>query len=216
MAIEQRSQGPRRAARLLRTALGVVVCSLAVMWAVEIVDSLLLDDRLQGNGIHPRDIGQLDGILWAPVLHSTAGHLASNSVPFVILGWLVAVRGLRYWLAVTALAVIAGGGLTWLLAGDGNHVGASGVVFGYLGALLGAALYERRPATLAPALVALLLYSGLLVGVVPQDRISWEGHLFGLIAGFTAGKMLASPRPARDLDDDEIKYPWEADEPWRE
>jgi membrane associated rhomboid family serine protease len=216
MATEQRNKPARLASRLLTTGLGVIACALAVMWVVEIVDSVLLSDRLQGNGIQPRQLDQLDGILWAPVLHSTFGHLASNSVPFVILGWLVAVRGLRHWVAVTAIAVIVGGGLTWLLAGSGNHLGASGVVFGYFGALIGAAFYERRPATLAPALVSVLLYSGMLVGVVPQDRISWEGHLFGLLAGLAAGRLLARPRPAPEPDDDGIKYPWEQGQPWLE
>jgi membrane associated rhomboid family serine protease len=216
MVTEQGSQPARLVARLLTTGIGVVFCGVLVMWVVEITDSLLLGDRLQGNGIHPRTVGGLDGILWAPVLHSTFGHLASNSIPFAVLGWLVAVRGLRYWVAVTAIAVFVGGGLTWLLAGAGNHLGASGVVFGYFGALMGAAFYERRAATLAPALVAILLYGSILVGVVPQDRVSWEGHLFGLVAGISAGKMLARPRRQDGPDGDEIKYPWEHDEPWLE
>ena len=174
---------------------------LSAMWAIEIVDTVALDDWLQGGGIHPRQSDGVDGILWAPLLHGGFSHLISNSVPFAALGGLVAIRGARRLATVTAAAVAVGGGLTWLLGGGGNHIGASGVVFGYLGALLGAAAFERRPAAVAPALVALLLYGTMLVGFVPQPGISWEGHLFGFVAGLLASKSLAEPRtPTPDYD----------------
>ncbi|MEM8922145.1 MAG: rhomboid family intramembrane serine protease [Actinomycetota bacterium] len=201
--------------RIASTGFGMLLLWLASMWAVEITDTFVLGDDLQRNGIHPRRIDGLDGILWAPFLHSTFGHLVSNSVPLLALGFLVAIRGLRHWLTATVMILVIGGGLTWLLAGGGNHIGASGIVFGYFGALMGAAFYERRPRVLAPALVALLLYSGIIVGLVPQDGISWEGHLFGLIGGVLAARTLAKGRraPKRELNDGP-EYPWELDEPW--
>ena len=194
----------------LPLAVTVIVGLLAAMWLVEIVDTVALGGELQRQGIQPRRIGGLDGILWAPILHSTFGHLVSNTVPFAVLGGLVAVRGFGRWVLVTAVAVVVGGGLTWLLAGSGNHIGASGVVFAYFGALMGAAFYERRPVAIAPALVALILYSSIIVGLVPQDRVSWEGHLFGLIAGVLSARALAlEPEPR--IDEPE---PWEIDQPW--
>lgn len=210
----RRSGGPL--GWILSSTIGLLVACVAVMWAIEAIDSILLDDRLQRNGIHPRRIDGLDGILWTPFLHSTFGHVASNSVPFIALGWLVALRGIRHWLTVTALSAGLGGGLVWLLAGGSNHIGASGIVFGYLGALLAAAWLDRRPAVLAPALVALFLYGSLLAGLVPQDDISWEGHLFGLLAGIVAARLSIGPRrgPIRSGGDDTVAYPWEIDEPW--
>lgn len=201
-------------ARLLSTGIGALLAALAVMWGIEIVDTAVLGDDLQRNGIHPRRLDGLDGILWAPFLHSTFGHLISNSIPFLGLGFLVSLRGLRYLLLTTLTVLVAGGALTWLLAGGGNHIGASGVVFGFFGALMGAAFYDRRPRVIAPALVALLLYSGMIVGVVPQDGISWEGHLFGLVAGVLAAKSFAKPRALPRRSTDAPVYPWEADEPW--
>jgi membrane associated rhomboid family serine protease len=199
--------------RLLWTPVGILFIALAAMWVIEVVDTTVLDEELQRNGILPRTRVGIDGILWAPFLHSDYGHVASNSVPLLALGGLVAVRGMRYWAWVTFAAVAVGGGLTWLLAGDGNHIGASGLVFAYFGAILGAAVFERRVRALGAALIALGFYSSLIAGLVPQDFVSWEGHLFGLAAGVIASKALAEPRlPPEERPDD--PEPWELDEPW--
>ncbi len=204
---------PGRLSRFMFQSFGLIIACLALMWTIEIVDSVVLGDRLQRNGVGPRRIGGLDGVLWHPWLHSTFGHVFSNTVPFAAMGYLVSLRGRRYWIAVTVGSWLIGGALTWLFAGGLNHIGASGVVFGYFGALLGGAVFDRRPAVLAPALITLLLYSSLLAGIVPQDDISWEGHLFGLIAGLVMARALAEPPPPRPTDDGAI-YPWEIDEPW--
>ena len=193
--------------------MGLLIVSLVAMWAIEIIDTVALDDELQSNGLRPRRRDGLDGILWAPFLHADFGHIASNSVPLLALGGLVAVRGMRYWGWVTATTIVVGGALTWLLGGSGIHIGASGVVFGYFGAILGAAVFERRVRALAAALLALGFYSSLIAGIVPQDAISWEGHLFGLLAGVLAAKVLAEPRVAPEERPDNPE-PWEIDEPW--
>jgi membrane associated rhomboid family serine protease len=209
-------QRPSRLGRFLRSAFGVLLGALMLMWLIEIVDTVVLSDRLQRNGIHPRNTDGLDGILWAPFLHSDFGHLISNTVPLLVMGWLTAIRGLRYWLAITVSSIVIGGGLVWLFAGGSNHIGASGLVFGYFGALMGAALRSRTPAMLAPALVALFLYGTILVGIVPQDDISWEGHLAGLVVGMAVSYRLVPKGPRRKSDDeDDVLYPWELDEPWR-
>ncbi|MEM9564329.1 MAG: rhomboid family intramembrane serine protease [Actinomycetota bacterium] len=191
----------------------VIALVLAIV-AVETVDSVLLDDRLQGNGIGPRRIEALDGVLWHPFLHSGFRHLSSNAIPLLVMGWLVALRGRTFWWAVTAGSVLIGGFLVWLFAGGFNHIGASGIVFGYFGALMGAAWKSRRPAALAPALVAIFLYGTILAGLLPLEGISWEGHLAGLIVGTAISMRLTAPPPPPPPDD-EILYPWELDEPWR-
>lgn len=213
--MEPAAASPSWARRALRNGFALLLIALGAMWSIEALDTFVLDDRLQGNGIVPREREGVDGILWAPFLHSNFGHLSSNSVPLVVLGGLVAARGLRYWTVVTLVAIVLGGGLTWLLAGSGNHIGASGVVFAYFGAVLSAAWFERRPRALAAALLAIFLYSSFIAGLVPQERISWEGHLFGMIAGAVAAKVMAEPRRPRYVDDPAKVQPWEADEPWR-
>lgn len=186
--------------RFSRVAI-VMVGALGLMWIIEALDTFVLSDRLQRNGIGPRRTDGIDGILWAPFLHSTWSHVVSNTIPFAVLGGLVAVRGFSRWVAVTISALLIGGGLTWLLGGSGNHIGASGIVFGYFGALIGAAIFERRAASIAPALVAIMLYGGIIVGLAPQEGVSWEGHLFGALGGLLASKALAEPRqPTPEFD----------------
>lgn len=199
----------RAAAAALRSAYGWIALYVAAIWLIEIVDTVALGSRLERDGIHPREVSGLPGILWAPFLHAGWGHVLSNTVPLAVLGGLVALRGRARWVAVTAITILLGGFLTWLLGGSGNHIGASGVVFGYFGALVGAALFERRPVAIAPALVALMLYYGLIVGLIPQAGISWEGHLFGLASGLASARILVDPgrrRPRRRAphDDDDV------------
>jgi membrane associated rhomboid family serine protease len=183
----------------VKPAVAAIGLLVAAWWAVELADFYVLDNTLQTHGIRPRELGGLDGIIWAPFLHSDFGHLISNTFPFIVLSALVLIRGFRYWLVLTSLGWIVGGLLTWSLASGGNHIGASGVVFTYFGALLAGALFERRAAAMAPALVTLLLYTTMLVGLVPQERISWEGHLAGfavgvLVAGISVMRSGSTPR----------------------
>ena len=166
------------------------------MWATEMADAIVFDGSLDGNGIFPRRISGIDGILWAPVLHGGFRHLLANSFPFLVLGALVMTEGLRRWGAVTAIVVVGGGGLTWLLARSRIHIGASGVIFGYLGYLLASAYFTRSVRAIAVALVVGVVYGGgLIVGLLPRPGISWEGHLFGVLAGVGAAFLLRREPP---------------------
>ncbi|MGI9606641.1 MAG: rhomboid family intramembrane serine protease [Acidimicrobiales bacterium] len=191
--------------RWLRGGFGIVVVALGIMWFVEILDTVALDDRLEGNGIQPRDIDGLDGIAWAPFLHGSFAHLISNTIPFVLLSGLALARGFRRYLAASLIIIGFGGALVWLLAigSNENHVGASGWVFGLFGFVIGSALLERRPLTIIAALVAVVLYGGtILFGFLPRPGLSWEGHLFGLFAGLLAARLLV--RSNRRTDDPEL------------
>ncbi|MFW2383819.1 MAG: rhomboid family intramembrane serine protease [Acidimicrobiales bacterium] len=198
------------------TAAGTLLTIVALWWTIEIADTYLLGDALQRNGIVPRQTGGFDGILWSPFLHSDFGHLMSNTFPFLILSGLVMLRGFRRWVTITLIGMFLGGFLTWLIGGTGNHIGASGIIYAYFGALFGAAFFERRPAALAPALVALVMYTTtVVVGLVPQDSVSWEGHLSGFIAGIVAARLLAEPRPSRPDPDADVDLIFGGEEPWK-
>ena len=178
----------------LRT-LGALV---AIMWAVEIVNAL--DSyRLDNDGIVPRSVAHLDGIVFAPFLHASFGHLLSNTVPFVILGFAIALAGARRLLLVSLIVALVSGAGTWLTAPGGSvTVGASGVVFGYATYLISRGLFNRKIAELGLGLVVLVLFGGaLLYDLIPHTGISWEAHLFGGIGGVLAAAGLARERPGK-------------------
>jgi membrane associated rhomboid family serine protease len=172
------------------------VCVLAA-WLVELVDRVAYSGSLERFGIHPRDLAGLWGILGAPLLHVGWVHLAANTGPFVVLGWLVMLRRISDFVIVTALAILVGGLGVWVFgAANSVHVGASGLIFGYLGYLLARGWFERSVWAVLLGLVALVLYGGVLWGVLPgQPGISWEGHLFGFVGGVAAARLLVSTSP---------------------
>ncbi len=177
-------------------AVQVMLAVAAALIALELVDAFLLGDRLERHhGLIPRELSGLDGIASAPLLHDDLTHVAANLLPLVVLGGLVLLRGIDRFLQVTAIVVVAGGLATWLVARSGNHVGASGLVFGYLGYLLAAAFFERSLRSILVAVLVGLVYGGLLWGILPTNPgVSFEGHLFGLLAGIAAARLTAPRR----------------------
>ena len=167
---------------------------LGLMWAIELVD-LLPILRLDSHGIHPRELTGLPGIILAPLLHAGFDHLIVNSLPFVILGGLVLFGGVRTFWKVTIFVTLLGGLGVWLLAGaHTNHIGASGLIFGYLGFILARGLFERSLAWALVSVAILIVYGGLLFGVLPLNAgVSWQGHLFGFLAGVMAARLMFSP-----------------------
>ncbi|MBB5233695.1 rhomboid family intramembrane serine protease [Deinococcus budaensis] len=172
---------------------------LGGVWAQELVDQFAFGGALDQYGIVPRDPGRLENVLTAPFLHGGFGHLLANSAPLAVLAWMSAVRGAGRFLVTTALIVLVGGGLVWLLGRGGSlHLGASLLVFGYLAYLIGVGWWERTPGAILAAALALFLYGGALWGLLPtQPGISWEAHLFGFLAGLLAAALGHRRRPAR-------------------
>lgn len=165
---------------------------LVSLWSLEIVDEVVLRGNLDRHGIVPRSLDGLDGILWAPLLHGNFAHLLANSVPLLILGWLILARGGKDFAGVTAIAWLLGGLGTWMFGHSGVHIGASGVVFGYLGYLMALGYYERKFTTVLLSLGVGYFFGSCLFGILPgQHGISWEGHLFGLLGGILAARLLA-------------------------
>jgi membrane associated rhomboid family serine protease len=176
-------------------AIQLVIATAALMWVLEIVD-VALDHRLDRYGIEPRDVDGLDGIVAAPFLHVGFGHLVGNTIPFVLMGVVIAFEGPLRLVGVTAIAALVSGLGTWLIAPDDTiHLGASGVVFGYATYLIARGAFNRRFTELAIGLVVAVLWGGaLLAGLEPQQGISWQGHLFGAIGGVVAARLLARRR----------------------
>lgn len=178
-------------ADLRRTGL-ILLGFVLVIWFVELVDWLLFDGYLDRLGIVPRSITGLRGVFFAPFLHGGVPHLLANTIPFLVLGALVMARYHRRFLAISAIVVLVGGLGTWLI-GPANslHIGSSVLIFGYIGFLLAAAWRERSAAAILPAILVMVLYGGVLWGVLPQQNgISWQSHLFGFVGGVVAARYL--------------------------
>ncbi len=176
-------------------AVQLLIAVVVLLWAIEILDSVFLNDALQGQGIVPRRLSAFDGILWAPFLHGSFGHLISNTIPFVVAGGILMLRGIRTWLAVTLIVIVAGGLLVWLLARPTLHIGSSILIFGYLGYLAITGFFEKDLRWIAVGIGVMAIYGGTIIwGIVPVQRtVSWEGHLFGLAAGVLAAYLLSRP-----------------------
>ena len=179
---------------------------VVAIWLVYLVNILLYGGDLNRHGLAPMALpyrflsefelsasyaaGSLRGILLAPLLHGSFSHLMSNTFPLLLLGGFVALRGTKTLVGLSLFVVVLGGLLVWLVGRPAIHIGASGLVFGYFGYLVAQGWYERSFVSIAVAAAVLLLYGGIIFGVLPQAGfISWEGHLFGLIAGVLAARM---------------------------
>ena len=171
---------------------------VALLWLIEGID-VLLGNSLDAQGIRPGMSDGLVGVLFAPFLHVGWGHLLSNSGPLLVLGFLILLSGVGRWIAVSLVVAVVSGVGTWIFGGYGTiHLGASGLVFGWLVYLVVRGIFNRRPWQIVVGVVVFLYYGSLLWGVLPTTPgVSWQGHLFGAVGGFLAAWWLEAPERAK-------------------
>ena len=157
---------------------------VALLWVLEIVDATT-GNPLDEYGVQPRTEDGLVGIVLAPVLHFGFDHLVSNTVPVLVLGFLTLATGVARGLAATAVIWVVGGLGVWLFAQPlSNHAGASVLIFGWIVYLVVRGFLNRRSIEIFIGVAVFLLYSSVLLGVLPgQPGVSWQGHLFGAVGG---------------------------------
>ena len=182
-----------------------VVSFVALLYIIEIWDNLS-GHRLDENGIRPLESDGLTGIVFAPLLHANWAHLVANTGPALVLGFLMTLAGLSRFIYATAIVWIVGGFGTWLIGNTGappgvetNHIGASGLIFGWLAFLIVFGFFTRKVWEIVVGVVVLFVYGGVLLGMLPGTfGVSWQGHLCGAIAGVFAAYLLSGPeRKAR-------------------
>lgn len=176
------------------------------MWIVHLL-SLILNEDFSKLGLLPRNLVGLLGIITSPLIHADLSHLISNTIPLIILGWIIfsVYPKLSYLLFV--FIYFFTGLLVWIFARQVYHIGASGVVYGFVSFLFFSGIFRRDNKSIALALVITFLYGGLVWGMIPGlEGISWESHFFGFVTGFTASYLF------RKIDPPSKKYDWE-DEP---
>jgi membrane associated rhomboid family serine protease len=192
----QRSEGIAKAGTRALSAAVLIGSVTAVMWVLEGID-VLDNGALDQFGIQPHDVGDLPDIFTAPFMHAGFPHLIANTIPFVILGFIAAARGIAKFLAASLIIIVVGGLGVWFTS-SANTLGSSILIFGFFGYLVGRGVFERRVLDIVLAVLVVAVYGTMLVGVVPNDpTISWQGHLFGLIGGVLGAWLLRRGKTER-------------------
>jgi membrane associated rhomboid family serine protease len=176
-------------------ALVVMLGVAGVLWVINIVNAAN-NYSLDRFGLRPRRLDGLWGIATEPFLHASYSHLFSNTVPLVMVGWVLMLSGVRTWLTVSALVLVLGGLAAWLVAPAGVIVGASGLVMGWLGYLIARAYFSRKLRWIIVAALVLFFFGTLLGGLLPSfnSHVSWQSHVCGFAAGIVAGAVLHPTR----------------------
>lgn len=187
-----------------------ILSFVAILYVIEALDTVM-GHRLDQDGIRPLEVDGLWGILWAPLLHGGWPHLIANTVPALVLGFLVTLAGIGRFVYATAIIWVLGGLGTWLIGNLGvhcpyvgvqcgsTHIGASGLIFGWLTFLIVFGFFTRTLWQIVVGVVVFFVYGSVLLGVFPGTLgVSWQGHLCGALAGIVAAYVLAGPeRKAR-------------------
>lgn len=179
-------------------ALVVMLAVAALLWVVQVVNAAE-HYSLNRFALRPRNVDGLWGVLTAPLLHQGWGQLSSDTVSIVLIGWVLLLAGVRSWLTVSAIVLVVGGLLTWLVAPSGALVGASGIVFGWLGYLIARAYFSRKIRWILVAALVVFFFGGLLLGLLPTfgAHVPWQAHGSGFASGILAGAVLHPRRPRR-------------------
>jgi membrane associated rhomboid family serine protease len=180
----------------------VTMCAvIPVLFLIEAVDRGTGGYLDAAGGIIPHHLDGLDGVLFSPFLHAGWAHLYGNAVPLILVGTFALAGGAKRFIYSTALIMLISGLGVWFVGSPNSVViGASGVIFGYLGLLFARGFVERSWWNLGVAAFIGLLYWYQVYNLVPNDQqISWQGHLLGLIGGAVAAivfRRRRRPAPA--------------------
>ena len=165
----------------MKQSINAIIIFLILIWSSYFLSFIL---PLQQFGLVPRTTSGLLGIFFSPFLHGSLSHLINNSISFSIFALLFALLEGNKMLIKIFFMLMIGGILTWLMGRYGNHIGASGLIFSFFGYLLLAGWFSQKIQYILVSIGLIFFYSGMILGVLPSSaEISWEGHLFGFIAG---------------------------------
>ncbi|WED43881.1 rhomboid family intramembrane serine protease [Legionella cardiaca] len=171
--------------------MNTLIIILCIPWLIYFIN-LFLNNRLLYLGIIPRRFYGLSGILFAPFLHANFNHIFFNSIPLLVLSNFILINGLTYFLYVTVMITVLSGFLIWCFAKPGIHIGASSLITGYWGLLVSDILQQGTVTAIILGIISIYYFAGIFLGIFPGKKgVSWEGHLFGLIAGFSTSYLVS-------------------------
>jgi len=178
----------------------ILIVSIVTFWVVEVLDVFVFQGGLDRYGVQPHSVIGLRGIVFAPFLHGGFGHLMANTIPFITLGWLTMSQETSDFYVVSIMSALVGGIGVWVFGSpDSIHIGASILIYGYLGFLLLRGYFQKNFPSIALSIFVAIAYGSFIWGVFPSKvGVSWQGHLFGFIGGAIAAKMVAQENKFRD------------------
>lgn len=168
---------------------------IALLWFIEVINNFM-GHRLNVLGIYPAANSPVPGIFFAPLLHGSFDHLALNTLPLFTFGWLISLGGFMRYVWVSLFIAIVGGVCVWIFGRNAFHVGASGLIFGYFGFLVAQGIFEQSFSSVFIASSIIAFYGSMIFGILPLSAsVSWETHLFSLLAGVLASRLWSKTPP---------------------
>ena len=194
-------------AQTLKQSLKLPIAFVLLLWGIHLIEVLSDEELAAFMGILPRQAEGLLGIVTFPLIHGGWGHLSSNSLPLIILGTAILFFYRPIALRSIAFIYLLHGALVFLAARPVTHIGASGLVYGFAAFLLTSGILRRERSLMALSMLVIFIYGGMIWGVLPiREGVSWEGHLFGAIAGIAAAFYYRREGPQR------TPYEWEQED----
>lgn len=175
---------------------------IAVLWGIKLIE-VISGIRLYFLGIYPREWSGFLGIFTSPFIHSTWGHLASNSIPLIVLLSIMTIFYKKAFFQTLVMVILGEGIMVWLFARPSYHIGASGIVYGLIAFVFWTGIFKKNTKSIVLALIVLVLYAGSVESIFPdvEKNISWESHLFGAMVGMVTAFFLRSV-----IEEDEKQY----------
>ncbi len=166
--------------------LGII---LLIPWAIYFISCF--NKRILLLGIIPRHLIGLRGVIFAPLLHANFNHIFFNSIPLLVLSCFILIGGLHYYLIVTLIITLLSGLAIWCFAKNGLHIGASALITGYWSFLVSNIYQQATPITIILGILSIYYFAAIFLGIFPREKgVSWQGHLFGLLAGIATSYLL--------------------------
>src|SRR3990172_85421 len=199
----------------------VPVSFILLLWLIKLAE-IFTGINLSQAGLFPHRFSGLVGIITALLLHASINHLLSNSIPVLILSGGIIYFYTEASFKVFAMVYLIPGIFVWIFGRPAFHIGASGLIYGFVSFLFFSGLIRRDNRSIALALIVTFLYGGIIWGVLPLDKeISWEYHLFGALTGIYSAILFRKldPPPRYDwedeMDEEDKEYYNDIEQPFR-
>lgn len=156
------------------------IVSIWIIYWIEIQFSF----NFNKYGVYPRTLKGFRGVFFTHFIHSNTGHIFNNSIPLFVL-----LSSLFYFYKEVAYKVLFLGGfltgfLTWIIARESYHIGASGIVYLLFSFVFFSGIIRKHFRLVALSLIVIFLYGSMIWYVLPiKEGMSWEGHLSGFLIG---------------------------------